>query len=334
MTRAGVASRVRAGRFILLSGTLLVGCSTCGDGRAPPPARDRAVAGPLVVFAAGSLTRPLRAALDSFATLEGIGVELESAGSLETARKLTDLGRIPDVIALADRELFPRLLIPAHGTWYVAFARGRMVLAYTDRSRGAADMRGDRWTDVLQRSGVEVGRSDPDRDPAGYRALIAMRLAERHYARRGLADRLLATAPLRNVRPKSSDLVGLLQAGELDYIWVYESVARAAGLRAFELPSRVNLGARVDSAFYAGTTLRVMGASVRDTLEVRGEPIVFALGIPARAPHPAAAEHFVAWLLSAAGGQTLRAWHVDVLDRAELVGTGAPPSVVRALGTQ
>lgn len=330
MRRAGRSSRRRAALLVLLAVATPGAVASCGDRRAPPVAR-RSPSGPLEVLAAGSLARPLRAALDSFAAHEGIRVALESAGSLETVRRIIDLQRTPDIVALADRELFGRLLMPAHATWYVAFARSRMVLAYSDRSRGAADLRGDRWTEVLQRPGVEVGRSDPDLDPAGYRALIAMRLAERHYARRGLADRLLAAAPARNVRPKSTDLVGLLQAGELDYIWVYESVARAAGLRTFELPSRVNLGEPADSAFYAGATVRVLGAAAGDTLEIHGEPIVFALGIPARAEHAAAAGQFIVWLLSAPGRRTLRALHVDLLDPAELTGSGVPRAIVRAV---
>ena len=333
MRHAGGDDLCSAGRLVL-TGALSLLAASCGDRRRVPDAQHVSADGPLVVFAAGSLARPLRAALDTFAAREGMKADLESAGSLETVRKITDLQRVPDVVALADRELFPRLLMPAHATWYVSFARSTMVLAFTDRSRGAADMHDDRWTEVLQRPGVEVGRSDPDRDPGGYRALIAMRLAERHYARRGLADRLLAAAPARNVRPKSSDLVALLQAGELDYIWVYESVARAAGLRHLALPGRVNLGEPADSAFYALTSVRVQGASARDTIELRGEPIVFALGIPARAPHPAAAERFVAWLLSEAGGQTLRPFHLDLLDPPALVGTRAPPSVARASGAR
>lgn len=333
MKRAGMARPCGAARIgLTVVVSLLV--ANCADARKAPDAVPDGAAGPLVVFAAGSLARPLRAALDTFAAREGITADLESAGSLETVRKITDLQRIPDVVALADRELFPQLLMPAHATWYVSFARNTMVLAFTGRSRGAADMHGDRWTEVLQRPGVEVGRSDPDLDPGGYRAVIAMRLAERHYARRGLGDRLLAAAPTRNVRPKSSDLVALLQAGELDYIWVYESVARAAGLRLLELPARVNLGVPADSVFYTLASVRVRGASARDTIELRGEPIVFALGIPTRAPHPAVAERFVAWLLSEAGEQTLRAFHLHLLDPPELVGTDAPRSVLRAMRTR
>jgi len=70
-------------------------------------ARDSAV-----VYLAASLTKPLQAALDTFAARNNAVVERESGGSLEHGRKLTELGRIPDVIALADPEVFPQLLMP------------------------------------------------------------------------------------------------------------------------------------------------------------------------------------------------------------------------------
>ena len=94
---------------------LTVACegSRANDG-APNESADRT----LTVFTAGSLARPVRAALDSFAAQTGARFALESAGSLETARKLTELGKIPDVIALADEEVFPQLLMPRHVRWY------------------------------------------------------------------------------------------------------------------------------------------------------------------------------------------------------------------------
>src|SRR5262245_12181625 len=107
--------------------------------------------GPLVVYTAGSLARPMRAALDSFAARTGVEYQLESAGSLETARKLTELGKIPDLIALADEDVFPKVLMPAHTTWYVRFAENRIVLAFTDRSRYAAEIDSTNWWKVLQR---------------------------------------------------------------------------------------------------------------------------------------------------------------------------------------
>ncbi|HEX6533483.1 MAG TPA: extracellular solute-binding protein, partial [Gemmatimonadaceae bacterium] len=284
----------------------------------------------LVVYNAGSLARPLRAALDSFGAAAHVTIAQENAGSLETARKLTDLHHIPDVIALADYEVFPRLLMPEQVRWYARFARNRMVLAYTPRSRFAGAIDSTNWWRVLQRPGVQVGRADPNLDPNGYRTLLTMQLAERYYHQPGLYDRLLAAAPSRNVRPKEADLVGILQAGELDYIWSYESLATAAGLSYVRLPSAIDLGDPADSAGYATAVVRVAGRTPRDTVTFRGQPIVYGVSIPVRAPHPALAERFVAYLLSPAGRRVLRAARLDALEHPAIVGTGAPASVAAA----
>ena len=281
----------------------------------------------LVVFAAGSLARPLRAALDTFATHNGLTIDLETAGSLETARKLTELGKIPDVIALADEEVFPQLLMPRFASWYARFARNRMVIAHTERSRYADAMSETTWRDILMRRDVQVGCADPDLDPAGYRTLIVFQLAERHYRDSGLAARLLAAAPRRNMRGKSAELVALLQAGELDYAWGYESVAQAAGLRYLTLPSAIDLSSHADSAMYRSVSARVLGASRGDTIVVTGRPIRYAISIPVSAPHRSLGERFVIWLLSQKGRDILRREHLDALERPEFTGTDIPTTV-------
>lgn len=283
----------------------------------------------LVAFNAGSLARPMRAALDSFAARHGLRIEQESAGSLETARKLTELGKIPDVIALADEEIFPRLLVPSHTGWYARFARNRMVIAYTDDSRHASELASAEWWQVLQRDDVEVGRSDPDLDPNGYRTLLVLQLAERHYGDTTLAERLLERSPPRNVRPKEADLVGLLQAGEMDYIWSYESMAQATGLRYVVLPAAIDLSDPALASLYAEASVRVVGRTPGDTIELRGEPIVYGLSIPREAPHPELARRFVVWLFSDDGRHVLRGARLDALEAPEIIGD-APEAVVNA----
>lgn len=305
---------------IALTATLLT--SACAR-------EDAAADRTLVVFNAGSLARPIRAALDTFAARHDVTIEQESAGSLETARKLTELGKIPDLVALADAEIFERLLVPAHADWYAHFARNRMVIAYTDRSRHSDVISTENWWRVLQRPDVEVGRSDPDLDPNGYRTLLVLRLAERHYDEPGLEERLLARAPPRNVRPKESDLVGLLEAGEMDYSWSYESMARAAGLRYVQLPPQVDLGEPARADEYRAVAVRVTGRTPGDTLEFRGEPIVYGLSIPRAAPHRELAERFVGWLFSPDGREVLRRARLDALDDPVVIGENVPP-IVRA----
>jgi molybdate/tungstate transport system substrate-binding protein len=321
--------RATTAPFLAVAMLAAVACADAPGDRRAGDSTATGGAGPLVVFNAGSLARPLRAALDSFAAANGVRIEQEHAGSLETARKLTELGRIPDVVALADQEVFPQVLMPEHATWYVRFARNRMVLAYGPDARHADELTADNWFDIVRRPGVEVGHSDPNLDPAGYRALLLFQLAERHYARPGLARELAASVPARNIRPKEVDLVALVQTGELDYIWQYESVARAAGLRFLELPPAIDLGDPTLDETYAGAAVRVAGRSPGDTITIAAQPIVYALSIPRGAPHPALAERFVAWLLGEDGRRILRTQFLDALPVPVIVGEGAPAALVR-----
>jgi molybdate/tungstate transport system substrate-binding protein len=287
--------------------------------------------GPLVVFTAGSLARPMRAVLDSFAAKTGTRYQLESAGSLETARKVTELGKIPDIIALADEDVFPKVLMPAHATWYVRFAENRLVLAYTNRSRFAAEIDSTTWWQVLQRPGLEIGRASPDLDPAGYRTLMVFQLAERHYAVPGLASTLEQAAHRRNMRPKEIELVALLESGDLDYAWFYESMARASGVRYVRLPESVDLSSVAMRDDYAQAVVRVIGASARDTVVMRGAPIRYAFSIPVQAEHAALAERFASFLLSDEGRRALEGEFLPTLPDADAVGTGVPDAVRAAL---
>ena len=292
---------------------------------------DIATEGPLVVFTAGSLARPMRAALESFAAANGVRYELESAGSLETARKVTELGKIPDLIALADEEVFPKVLVPEYATWYVRFAENRIVLAYTDRSRYAAEIDSTNWWQVLQRPDLEIGRSNPDLDPSGYRTLMVWQLAERLYAQPGLAAALERAAHLRNMRPKEIELVALLESGDLDYAWFYESMARASGVRHVTLPAAINLGTADNRDAYAQAAVRVIGSSATDTVTMHVAPIRYAFSIPLNADHPVLAERFAAFLLSADGRRVLEREFLPILDAPDAVGTGVPVMVQSAL---
>src|ERR1043166_9956646 len=128
---------------------------------APLPAQS----GPLVVFNAGSLAYPFKQLLDAFSRLHaGVRPMQESSGSLEAARKLTELGKIPDVLAVADYAVIAKLLVPRYTSWYVGFAANAMVLAYSDRSTGAAEISADNWWRVLLRPEVRWGLSDAKLD--------------------------------------------------------------------------------------------------------------------------------------------------------------------------
>lgn len=282
----------------------------------------------LVVYTAASLATPLRAALDTFARRTGAVVQVEHGASLELARRITDLRRIPDVIALADHEVFPELLMPGHVSWYATFARNRMVIAYTDRSRHAAEAASEDWRALLMRDDVLVGRTDPVLAPAGYRALLVYALAESFYRDSGLARRLSSRTPPELLRGNAAELAALLSAGELDYIVEYESLARAHGFRILALPAQIDLGTEAQSDRYATAAVRV--ATRRDSVTRRGMPILYGLSVPRRAPHPATGLRFAQMLLGADGQAILRRGHVDALERPRLVGDSVP-AILRTL---
>lgn len=283
--------------------------------------------GPLVLYNAAAIARPMRAVLDSFAARTGTTFAQETAASLELARRVLELGGQPDVLVLADPDIFPQLLEPGVTTWHATFARNRMVLAYTERSRGAEEIDSTNWFRLLTRPGLEVGRANPDTDPSGYRTLLVWKLAERHYGEPGLYARMLEASPPRNVRPREADQIALLELGEYDYTWTYQNLADNARLRYVRLPDAVDLGSPADSAIYATAAVKVQGKSSRDSVTFRGRPILFAVSIPRAAPHPRLAERFVAFLLSADGRRILRQEHFDALDTANLVGTEIPEAL-------
>ena len=221
-----------------------------------------AAADTLVLFVAASLTKPLQPVLDAFTAQTGIVIQRESGASLEHVRKITDLHRVPDVLLLADADVFPRYLVPA------ARHLVRRLRAQPDGRRlhrpspsTPAKSRPDNWTAILQRGDVEVGRTDPSIAPVGYRTLLMFQLAERFYRKPNLAASLLEHSPDRNIRPNAAELAALLAAGELDYIYDYQSVAESNGFRYRRAPPAIDLGDAQRAKEYESVSVQVRGAS-------------------------------------------------------------------------
>jgi molybdate/tungstate transport system substrate-binding protein len=88
-----------------------------------------------------------------------------------------------------------------------------------------------RFTELDRRA--DVGRSDPNVDPSGYRTVLTMRLAEQYYPEPGLT-------------------------GELNYIWTYQNLAENDGLRFVRLPDAIDLGSPADSVLPTGSDVPAM----------------------------------------------------------------------------
>jgi len=283
---------------LLIAAIDLTGCggsSEKGASRGPDPRE-------IIVFHAGSLSVPMSEIAGMFEKEHpGVSVMLEASGSRTCARKISDLGRPCDVMASADYLVIDNLLIPEHAEWNIKFAGNEMAIVYGGHSRRADEIDARNWHGILLDPGVSYGRSDPDSDPCGYRAVLAMRLAERYYGEPGLADRLLAK-DTRFIRPKETDLLALLETGAIDYIFLYRSVAGQHGLRCVILPDEINLKAPEFAALYGRAWVEVTGAEPGTTIVHRGAPMVYGVTIPKSSPSPDLAIEFVAFLLDPAKG--------------------------------
>ncbi len=252
----------------------------------------------VIVFHAGSLSIPFEKIIAGFKRENpGVDVVREIAGSRECARKISELHKPCDVFASADYVVIDNLLIPRFADWELKFATNEMTIVYLDGSRRSKEITRQNWFDVLSDKNLSFGRSDPEADPCGYRTIFTLKLAEMYYRKPGLAANLLRKDN-EYIRPKEVDLLALLEAGELDYIFIYRSVAEQHGLRYLTLPDEINLKKPDLEDVYRQVSVELSGAEPGQKITQHGSSMVYGVTIPKNAPHPDLAARFVDFLMS------------------------------------
>lgn len=309
--------------FVIIGFTLSSFLQTgCKSNKAPST-------GQVIVFHAGSLSVPLKKAAQEYERRKpGITILLEPAGSLVCARKITELKKPCDIIASADYFVIDKMLIPRYTTWSIKFATNEIVIAYQEKSKHSAEINSENWTDILLRDDVTYGRSDPDSDPGGYRAVFTCKLAEKYYNRPGLAQELLSKDS-EFIRPKEVDLVALVQANAIDYMFQYKSVAIQHGLEYIELPDEINLSDPLENKLYNSVSLEVVENTPGSRMTVTGEYINYSLSVLSNAGNKDGAIDFVSFLLSDAGKEILRENGQDPLSPALSEQSDKVPDVLK-----
>ncbi|MFH2093098.1 MAG: tungstate ABC transporter substrate-binding protein WtpA [Pseudomonadota bacterium] len=259
--------------------------------------------GKLTIFHAGSLTVPFEKIEKAFeAQYPDVDVQRESGGSTKMARMISEVGKPADIMASADYKVIDSNLIPMFATWNVRFASNQLVLCYTDQSRDADQITDKNWYEILQKKQVTWGHSDPNLDPCGYRSIMVLQLAEKFYNIPGLYQRLIDNRPLKNVRPKSVELVNLLKTGHMDYAWEYLSVAIQHELKFIALDDHINLGNYMHDDFYKQAQVKVTGKKPDTWVTQEGQSCTYGITMIKDAPNPEAAKAFLRFLLSAENG--------------------------------
>lgn len=252
----------------------------------------------LSIFAAASMGPTLDVAGKLYERAHpGVRVEVELSSSRLACIKVSDQGRIPDVVLSADDRLMRELLVPSHADDVTLFATNRLVIASVRDGAIAKRLANEPWQLVLADPTVRTGIADPAQAPVGARALEALRLNDEIVGDPQLA--LGATIARRigpqRQRPDVSKLIAPLETGEIDAAFVYATEASQYGFNATGLDPRIDGSA---TTFYA-------------------------LAIPREAPHPDVARDFVSYLIDGAGRAVAIDKHLQLLDAPRVVG-GAP----------
>lgn len=255
------------------------------------------IKGNVIIFHAGSLSVPFQQIAKDFeATYPGTKVLLESAGSLACARKITDLKKPCDIMASSDYKVIEDLLIPNYTGWHIPFASNEMVIAYNDQSTAANEINRENWPEILLRNDIFFGRADPNADPCGYRTVMTFQLAEKHYNLSGLT-RELTSKDQKYIRPKEVDLLALLEISEIDYIFIYKSVAVNHNLKYVSLPEQINLLNPALNNHYRTAAVIINTSEPGKTTEMKGEAMIYSATMLDSAQNRYAAEAFMAFLL-------------------------------------
>jgi len=256
----------------------------------------------LIIFNAGSLAVPFKEISEEFKALHpDAKIILEATGSRICARKIADLKKPCDVMASSDYTVIDNLLIPKYADWNIKFASNEMAIVFSENSKQANNINEENWFDILLQKDVAFGRSDPNSDPCGYRALLVMILAEKFYNRPGLVD-AIKSKDQQYIRPKEVDLLALLETGVIDYIFIYRSVAVQHNLKYLVLPDEINLKKADLSDFYKTASVSLTGKQPGTFITKAGEPIIYGVTIPKNAPNRKLAMAFLTFLLDAHSG--------------------------------
>jgi molybdate/tungstate transport system substrate-binding protein len=289
-------------RNLLMLAALVVAVSVVVPG-AMQKASAGELSGKVIIFHAGSLTVPFAEMEKQFEAMHPkVDILREGGGSTKMARLISEVGKTADIMASADYKVIDNNLVPKFADWNVRFATNQLVLCYTDKSKHADKINADNWYEILTEKGVSWGHSDPNLDPCGYRSVMALELAEMHYNKPGLFEKLKANRPKENIRPKSVELVNLLKTGNMDYAWEYLSVAVQHELKYLTLPEEINLSNYEHDAFYKKACIEVTGKKPGTFIKKCGKSITYGITMTKDAPNPEAAAAFLAFMLDPDGG--------------------------------
>jgi molybdate/tungstate transport system substrate-binding protein len=279
--------------------------TACGSSSSPTtskPATTSKPSGVVDVFSAGSLdTLMTKVVAPAFHAATGYTMVDTSGGSSTLAADIKNKIDVADVFVSASPAVDATLEGASNGnwvSWYADFASSPEVLGYYPKSKFAKDLKTMPWYKVITMPGFRLGRTNPSQDPGG--VLAAEALNETAAAQHLPALKTLATETSDEYAedPEEADI----QTGQLDAAFMYEADATSQG-----------------SPFVKLTGVNLAGD--------------YTITLVNHAPHTAAAEAFIKFLLGPTGQAEMKADQFNIVSPPTVTGSGVPSGLTSLLGS-
>jgi molybdate/tungstate transport system substrate-binding protein len=275
----------------LVGGALAVVGSAAGS-----QARAAKASGDVDVISAGSLdTLMTKSVGPAFHAATGYTLVDTSGGSSADAAEIKNKVYVADVFVSASPAVDATLEGKSNGdwiSWYASFASSPEVLGYYPKSKFASDLKTMPWYKVITLPGFRLGRTNPTQDPGG--VLAAKALEETATAQHLPALKTLATETADEYSEDAEE--SGIQTGQLDASFMYEADAISQ-----------------DSPFVKLTGVNLAGD--------------YTITLVKGAPHTAAAEAFIKFLLGPTGQAEMKADHFGIVSPAKVTGSGVPSAL-------
>jgi len=181
-------------------------------------------------------------------------------------------------------------------SWYAAFASSPVVLGYYPKRKFAKDLPTMPWCKVLTLPGFRLGRTDPTQDPGGVLAAKALEETAKTQNLPALTKLATETSDVYEEDTEQADI----QTGQLDASFMYEA----------------------DAISQASPFVKLTGVNLAGD---------YTITIVKGAPHSAAAEAFIKFLLGSTGQAEMKADKFGVVSPAKITGTGVPSGLTSLL---
>lgn len=314
----------------------------------------------LVIYHHGSPTPGIEAAQKAFeAKYPDTKVIREKDDALANMRKVTDLGKLADIVYTDDYSIIPPVMFPKYADSWIRYAHDEMTIAYAANSKYANEIDGGNWYKILQRPDVKWGIADPNAGPDGYFSLGQIMLSNFYYKDGNIFNNLVAANTAitasesegrytincpENLNPKASKVVirpdpetlyPMILAGDIDYAFGYMGSVIGegpAGIKTVALPAQVNLSdLSLVSSVYNRVTINMFSDRADRKITVNLGAKANGLTIPLNAPNKQGAADFLEIFLGPVGQNALKGVHITPLSPAETNDLAKAPEKLRPL---